>query len=98
MGLVLDSGRKTSEPVASVVAPDGAVTLKLWTDRPGVQIYNGVWTDIAVPGLGGKTYGKHSGLCLEDQALADAVHNPHFPSVIYSPERPYSHWCAIEIG
>lgn len=98
MGLVLDTGRKTSDPIATVVAPDGSLTLKLWSDRPGVQVYNGVWTDIPVPGLNGKSYKKHSGFCLEDQAFADAVHNPHFPSVIYSPDRPYSHWCEFEIA
>lgn len=98
MGLALDTGRKTADPIATVVAPDKALTLKLWSDRPGVQVYNGVWTDIPVPGLNGKSYKKHSGFCLEDQAFADAVHNPHFPSVIYSPDRPYSHWCEFEIG
>ena len=98
IGLALDTGRKTSDPIATVIAPDKALTLKLWSDRPGVQVYNGVWTDIPVPGLDGKTYNKHSGFCLEDQAFADAVHNPHFPSVIYSPDRPYSHWCEFEIA
>jgi aldose 1-epimerase len=53
---------------------------------------------VPVPGLYGKRYGKHSGFCLEDQAFADAVHNPHFPNVIYSPDRPYSHWCEFEIA
>jgi aldose 1-epimerase len=98
IGMVLDTGRNHADPIATVTGPDGALTLKLWTDRPGVQVYNGVWTDIPVPGLGGKHYGKHAGFCLEDQAFADAVHNPHFPNVIYSPERPYSHWCEIEIA
>ena len=98
MGLVLDTGRRTADPIATVVSPDKDLTLKLWSDRPGVQVYNSVWTDIPVPGLNGKSYKKHSGFCLEDQALADAVHNPHFPNVIYSPERPYGHWCEIEIA
>lgn len=98
IGMVLDTGRKLSDPIATVVSPDQDLTLKLWSDRPGVQVYNGVWTDIPVPGLGGKTYRKHSGLCLEDQNLADAVHNPHFPNIIHSPDRPYSHWCEIEIA
>ncbi len=98
VGLVLDTGRRHSDPIATVVAPDGALKLSLWSDRPGVQVYNGVWTDSPVPGLNGKRYGKHSGFCLEDQSFADAVHNPHFPSVIHSPERPYNHWCEIEIG
>lgn len=98
IGMVLDTGRNHADPIATVVGPDKALTLKLWSDRPGVQVYNGVWTDIPVPGLGGKHYGKHAGFCLEDQAFADAVHNPHFPNVIYSPERPYSHWCEFEIA
>jgi aldose 1-epimerase len=98
IGMVLDTGRNSADPVATVVSPEQDLTLKLWTDRPGLQVYNGVWTDITVPGLNGKSYGKHSGLCLEDQAFADALHNPHFPNVIYSPERPYRHWCEFEIG
>ncbi|UXN71332.1 galactose mutarotase [Devosia neptuniae] len=98
IGMVLDTGRNHADPIATVVGPDQALTLKLWSDRPGVQVYNGVWTDIPVPGLNGKHYGKHAGFCLEDQAFADAVHNPHFPNVIYSPERPYSHWCEFEIA
>jgi len=32
--------------------------LKLWTDRPGLQMYDGVMTNVTVPGLGGKTYGR----------------------------------------
>ena len=98
IGVVLDTGRDFADPIATVVGPDQALTLKLWSDRPGLQVYNGVMTNSPVPGLGGKSYPKHSGFCLEDQALADAVHNPHFPNIIYSPERPYSHWCEFEIA
>ena len=96
--LVLDNGRDLSEPVAVVTGDDGALTLKLRTDRPGLQFYNGVYTDMPVPGLGGRTYKHFSGFCLEDQAFPDAVHRPYFPNVIYSPDRPYSHWCEFEIA
>lgn len=98
IGMVLDSGRKTSEPIATVRSPDKDLTLKLWSDRPGVQVYNSVWSDVPAPGLGGRKYGRFSGLCLEDQNFPDALHNPHFPNIIHSPERPYSHWCEIEIA
>jgi aldose 1-epimerase len=96
--LVLDSGRDLDQPVATVKAPDGSLTLKLRTDRPGVQFYNAVYTDIPVPGLNGKPYKHFSGFCLEDQSFPDAMHQPHFPSIIVTPERPYSHWCEFEIG
>lgn len=95
--LVLDAGRDLSEPVATVASPNGDLTLKLWTDRPGLQFYNAVYTDMPVPGIGGQVYKNFSAFCLEDQSFPDAVHHAHFPSVIHSPENPYSHWCEIEI-
>ena len=98
INLVLPTSRKFEEPVFTVVGPDKALTLDLWTDRPAVQLYNGVTTDVRVPGHADKTYGKYSGFCLEDQAFPDAVHNPHFPDIIYGPDRPYRHWCEIRIA
>jgi aldose 1-epimerase len=98
LNVVLDQGRDLAAPVATVTAPDGSLTLRLWTDRPGLQVYNAVTTNVPVPGLNGKRYGLHSGFCLEDQSFPDAVHNPHFPSVWHSPERPYAHWCEFEIA
>jgi aldose 1-epimerase len=96
--VVLDSGRDLRDPIAIVTAPQNDLTLKLWSDQPGLQFYDGIYTNISVPGLGGKTYGKHSGFCLEDQALPDAVNHPHFPSIIVTPDDPYSHWGEFEIA
>lgn len=93
--LVLATGRRFEDPVAVVTGPDGALTLKLYTDRPGLQFYNGVWTDVRAEG---KVFGKHAGFCLEDQDYPDSVHQPHFPSIIYGPDRDYAHRCDIEIG
>lgn len=98
IGMVLDSGRNLADPIATVVSPEQDLTLRLWSDRPGVQVYNAVSTDVPVPGLGGRRYGRFSGFCLEDQNFADAVHNPHFPNIIHAPERPYHHWCEFEIA
>lgn len=96
--MVLDEGRDLADPVATVTSPEGDLTLRQWTDRRGLQFYNAMMTDTpAGLGLGGKTYGKYSGFCLEDQAFPDAVHHPHFPSIIITPDRPYTHWCEFEI-
>lgn len=94
----LDTGRDPAMPVAEVLGPDGALRLKLFTDRPGLQVYNSVWCDIPVPGLNGRRYGKYAGLCLEDQMFPNAVNQRHFPDIMVTPEKPYQHWCAIEIG
>lgn len=93
--LALDNGRDAAAPAVTVTGPDGALTLKLWTDQPGVQLYNSVWTDVDG---GGRKYGRFSGFCLEDQAFPDAPHNPHFPSIIYGPGHDYVHHSDIEIA
>ena len=95
---VLDNGRDVASPVAIVSAPEGDLRLQLWTDRPGLQFYNALTTDVPVPGLGGKRYGQYSGFCLEDQAFPDALHHAHFPNIIITPDRPYAHWCEFEIA
>lgn len=96
--VVLDAGRDFKDPIAIVTAPQNDLTLKLWSDQPGLQFYDGVYTNIPVPGLGGKAYKAHSGFCLEDQAFPDAVNHPHFPSILVTPDAPYSHWCEFEIA
>jgi aldose 1-epimerase len=93
--VVLDTDRSFADPAAIVTAPDTGLTLKLHTERPGLQVYGSVWTDASAEG---KHYGKHSGFCLEDQDLPDAVNHPHFPSTIYGPDRDYSHRVDIEIA
>lgn len=98
VNLVLATGRDPQKPVATVVGPDEALRLDLYTDRPGLQLYNGVMTDCPVPGLGGRRYGRYSGLCLEDQKFPGALAHAHFPSIIITPDEPYRHSCAIEIA
>ncbi len=95
---VLDTRRDQTEPVAMAEAPDGSLTLRIYTDQPGLQVYNGWKLDVAVPGLDGAQYHAFSGLCLEDQNFPDAINNPHFPTPVVTPEEPYRHWCAIEIA
>ncbi|MDZ5700029.1 aldose epimerase family protein [Chelativorans sp. M5D2P16] len=96
--LVLDGERDLSAPAATVTAPDESLTLRLWTDQPGIQLYTGGMMHVPVPGLDGRHYPRFGGLCLEDQNFPDAINHPHFPSPVITPERPYRHWCEIEIG
>jgi aldose 1-epimerase len=85
INLVLDPRRRREEAAAVLRAPDGAIELKLWTDQPGLQVYNGIHLGF-------------TGLCLEDQKFPDAVNKPQFPPAWVSPESPYVHHCAIEIA
>ena len=67
-------------------------------NRPGLQFYNAMMTNVPVPGLNRKKYGQFSGFCLEDQAFPDTPHHKHFPPILITPEKPYAHWCEFEIA
>jgi aldose 1-epimerase len=59
-------------------------TLRIATTEPGLQVYSGNFLR-GQTGKGGKTYAKHSGLCLETQHFPDSVHQPLFPSTLLAP-------------
>ncbi|MGV3650412.1 MAG: aldose epimerase family protein, partial [Devosia sp.] len=96
--LVLDAGRDIHMPVVEARPPEGDLVLRLWTDRPGVQLYNSPFVTHGFAGHDGRRYGPFSGFCLEDQNFPDALSHLHFPSILHGPDRPYSHRCAFEIA
>lgn len=97
VNFALLEGERAKTPVTTVLAPDNSLSLKLWSNQPGLQLYTGEYINSASLGWSGERYGAFSGLALEDQGFPDAVNHENFPSTIVSPEAPYQHWCAIEI-
>lgn len=97
INFVFNSPRSLQDPVAQLTAPDRSLQLTLWSDRPGVQLYNSHYMNSKHPGLGHQRYERHAGVCLEDQMLPNAVNWSAFPSVLVTPQKPYTHACRIEI-
>jgi len=68
--------------------PESGRRLTIETDEPAVVVYTGNFLK-----EGGRFRGvpsrKHLGVCLETQACPDAVHHPHFPSVVLHPGETY---------
>ena len=75
-------------------APDGGIITELHTpDRDGkladvVLGFDNLQSYLA--GKSGVVYKKYSGLCLDAQHFPDAVHHPHFPSIILKPGSTYT--------
>lgn len=95
MNLVLDTSR--AGPAAIVTAQSG-LEMKVWTDEPGLQIFNAPKMEIAVEGLDGQKYGPFSGLCLEAQHFPDSLNQPDWPSIIYTPTQPYYQKLVVDIA
>jgi aldose 1-epimerase len=64
--------------------------MELYTTQPGLQLYTANWVD-GEKGKGGKKYNKRWAFCLETQHFADAINEPHFPSIILYPRKEYHH-------
>ena len=58
------------------------------TTLPGMQLYSANFLTERT-GKGGRTIGFRHALCLETQRYPDAIHNPHFPSVVLTPDKAY---------
>jgi aldose 1-epimerase len=67
------------QPFATVAAAESGITMRVATDRPGVQFYSGNFLE-AEPGKAGQTYHYREGFCLETQYFPNAINEPNFPS------------------
>ena len=94
---VLEKNNNLDTTAAQLFNPASNLNLNLWTDQPGIQVYNAYKLDLSEKGLNGLIYKNFAGICLEDQKFPDSVNHSHFPSIISSPEKPYLHQSVIEI-
>lgn len=74
---------------ARLASKRNGLMMEVWTTEPGLQVYDGVQTNLAVPGHDGVIYGSNSGLCLEPQHFPDSPNNSHFPETILRPTQVY---------
>ena len=57
------------------------ITMEVYTDLPGVQIYTGNYI-FAETGKGGVIYKQRQGMCFETQYYPDAINHDNFPSPV----------------
>ncbi len=96
--LVLDAARDRGRPSATVYSSQSNLQLKLWTEEPGLQLFNAPDMNIPVVGLNGNNYGPFSGVCLEAQHFPDSLNRPEWPSILSTPDNPYTQKLIVEIA
>jgi aldose 1-epimerase len=68
---------KKVEKVAELYSPESGRVMEVWNDQPGLQVYTGARTAIA----------------LESQKYPDSPNHPEFPSTRLNPGETYHHTC-----
>ncbi len=85
---VLNSHGGTLSVCARVEEPKSGRVMEVLTTAPGVQLYTANHLDKRT-GVGGVTYGQHTGFCLETQHYPDSPNKPSFPSAVLRPGAQY---------
>lgn len=67
--------------VAEMHSDESGITMEVYTDLPGMQLYTGNFI-IDEKGKGGAIYHKRQAACFETQYFPDAIHKENFPGPI----------------
>ncbi len=92
---VLDTGGSMEEAAAVLMCPETGITLTVYTDEPGIQVYSGNFLDGGNVGKGGVSYGFRKAICLETQHYPDSPNKSDWPSVVLRPGETYRSHCTF---
>ncbi|MGC3977224.1 MAG: aldose epimerase family protein [Paludibacteraceae bacterium] len=95
---VLNTKGDVTKVAAKVVSPTSGVTLEVYTNEPGVQVYTGNFMDGSAKGKKGIVYNQRTGVCLETQHYPDSPNKPQWPSVHLEPGQTYRSTCIYKFG
>ncbi|HTI90827.1 MAG TPA: aldose epimerase family protein [Puia sp.] len=76
-------------PAAELYDPVSGRSLRVLTDRPGLQVYTANWWDGVITGRQQVPYVQHGAVALETQAFPDSPNHPSFPDIILRPGEVY---------
>ena len=68
-------------------SPDQKVSLEVYTDQPGMQIYTGNFLHDDIVYKKGVPQYKRSAICIETQHFPDSPNHPQFPDTTLTPEK-----------
>lgn len=78
----------TFAKVAEISGKESGITMEVYTDLPGMQIYTGNFIT-EVKGKGGVLYHRRQSICFETQFFPDAIHKENFPGPICKKGETY---------
>ncbi|MEN0052679.1 MAG: aldose epimerase family protein [Mucilaginibacter sp.] len=83
---------------ATMSDPGSGRYVTVYTDQPGLQVYNATIWDGTILGSQGKYYQQYGAIALEAQNFPDAPNHPGFPNPILYPADTYRATTIYEFG
>ena len=95
---VLNTNGDIAQLAAKLTSPESGITLEVYTNEPGVQVYTGNFLDGTVTGKKGIVYNQRASVCLETQHYPDSPNKADWPSVVVRPGEKYHSTCIYKFG
>lgn len=95
---VLNTNGDINKLAAKLTSPITGITLEVYTNEPGVQVYTGNFLDGTVTGKKGVVYPQRASVCLETQHYPDTPNKAHWPSAVLEPGQTYKSQCIYKFG
>lgn len=95
---VLNTQGDMNRVAARLTNPASGITLEVYTDEPGLQVYSGNFLDGSVKGKRGIAYRQRAAVCLETQHYPDSPNKPGWPSVELAPGQKYTSHCIYKFS
>ncbi len=95
---VLNTAGDISQVACKLTSPVTGITLEVYTNEPGVQVYSGNFLNGTVTGKKGIVYKQRAAICLETQHYPDSPNKPQWPSVVLEPGQTYNSECIFKFG
>lgn len=95
---VLDTKGDINQVAAKLTSPETGITLEVYTNEPGIQIYTGNFLDGTVKGKKDITYNQRASVCLETQHYPDSPNKAEWPSVVLESGQNYTSECIFKFS
>jgi len=95
---VLNTKGDIKKVAARLYSPVSGISLEVYTNEPGIQVYTGNFLDGKTKGKKGKVYQKRASVCLETQHYPDSPNKPQWPSAVLEPGKTYHSHCIFKFG
>ncbi len=97
----LNTNSDENQLAAKFVHPGSGISLEVYTNEPGIQVYSGNFLDGTVTGKKGIVYNQRVGFCLETQKYPDTPNKSHlegWPNATLEPGQTYNSRCIFKFG
>ena len=95
---VLNTNGDVKQLAAKLTSPESGISLEVYTNEPGIQVYTGNFLDGTAKGKKGIVYNQRASVCLETQHYPDSPNKPQWPSVILEPGQTYNSECIFKFS